>query len=1353
MTQVISRKLKSVLINVLLIGIMLSSNYTYSQLNDKFAFEYIDVSHGLSNNFVSKIITDEKGIVWFASEGGINIYDGKDFNILRPGSRYKGLQNENIETLFKDSKGKIWVGTKSGGLSCYDPQLDSFTNYNDLLFKDNNEVLPRITAIEEDKDGNIWIASWGNGVLVFSTKNNIIIHSFIESSRIADIVKDEYGNMWLSSYNHIYKYSYADKRLITLRRPIGTPMDLFMDTKRNILFLGSSDGLFRFNIDTYEINELEESIKLNFSAINSINIDAKDRMWVGSWSQGLFVSNTDQNVFEKFPLSPAYLKTSNYETVLDIFFDQYGITWIATGYGGVVKINPDNSIKYTTSSFTNNIGLPDNNIQSIFKDSFGNIWCGTWSGGIGYSTDGEYFKQLPGIEDLKVSCFFQSNDTVFVGTTNGIFIYDLKNPVAGPLFNILEINKIKAINIDSQKRLWVGTQQRGLYLYDYDIDKKLSEPIHFSPNVNQEGPLQSNRISAISEDQNGNLWIGTYNGLYLFNQKDSTFIRKDQPSLHEFPSVVFLSVFAQDIDTLWIGVPGGLLKVLNTDKTELIKSYNTSQGLKNDYITAVTMDNAGNIWMSNAAGLATLRRQDDVIINIKESGEQFYSMNINSFFNDGEKLFFGGSNGMLSFDPMQVNLTNQPPEIVFTGLRVDNREVNVGEEIDNNLVLTKSIGYTNHIELSYRVSVIALSFITTDYRGERDLHYYYRIKGLQDEWIDHGNNGEISFIGLGSGDYILEIKSTRDKINFGDVKEMKISITTPPWATSLAFVVYFAIAFAIILFIRQTAINRTRLESNLKMVKLTKEKEHDLYEAKLRFYTNVSHELRTPLTLIVSPISEILKDSNIKEGIRKRLNYIESNAKRLLDLINQLLDFRKADHGLLKLQVSEGDFTKFAENIFMSFNDYASSVKIQYRFACSNKDIPLTYDRDKMEIVLRNLLSNAFKFTPVNGTVAAVVESTETHCVIRIKDSGRGISKEYQDKVFDRFFQIEGDDSSKNIGTGIGLSLTKKIVELHQGVIEVKSKKGTEFIIKIPLGGQHFKQDDFMLELRKADIEDQFVEVTDQEIAAGDDTMVLENEIVTEKILVIDDNTDIRNYLETVFEEEYDVITAENGVQGKDIAEETIPDLIICDIMMPEMDGLEMTRILKSQISTSHIPIILLTAKTSKEHEIEGLNVDADDYIKKPFDVSVIKSRIASQLANRKKVRSYLLNKVRFEPDQKIEIVDFEEQFIDNAVKIVEEHLDDHLFDVPVLSDKLCMSQSTLYRKIKSLTGLSIAGFIRSVRLKKASEILLTEDQKLSAVAYMVGFNDYKYFKKSFTSQFGISPKEFQDEQRHKRSL
>ncbi len=1285
-------------------------------------------------------------MMWFACEGGLNRYDGKSFKILRPDERYQRLLNENIETLFIDSRENLWVGTKSGGISVYYQASDEFINLNEQIIAKKGAHVIRITEIIEDRDRDIWVGTWGLGLLKFSADNYQLTATYFNNNIIHDLELDSFNNLWVAPGNQLFKYSVDESRFIDTGIKVGVCQSLLYDSISEKLLIGSSKGLFEYDINTNEITEFAGSTRLGLRDLNTVNIDKKGRIWVGSWNQGMYVSSQDRTSFKKFNLIPGQPNNTNYETVLDIYIDDDGLIWVATGYGGVVKLSPKKSITHIINKFDNAINLPENNIQSIAKDSKGALWCGTWGGGIGYSKNLRSFEQLPGVEKGKVSCFLQLGDKMLAGTAWGLKFYDINSPQQGPIKKIYERDKVKSIYLDQAKRLWVGTQQNGLLLVSYeDHGDQLKTNLIESFSL-KSGSLESDRISQIIEDDQGNIWVGTYNGLYLLNPADTTFTRVEAIKGQQLPSVIVLSILPTSEGEIWLGMPGGLLKTQwNGKNLEIVKVFNSSMGLKNDYITAITIDPEQNIWLSNAAGIATVRKENDNIINLLGNQTDSYSMNINSCYNDGTRIFFGSASGLFYFDPLQVELSSEPPNLIFNQLKIDNKEVAVGQKINDRVILKNAITHTDAIELSYKESVASLGFIPDQFQNRENLTYYYRLVGLQDNWINNGNSSEVNFIGLDAGYFNLEVKCTWDNVHFSDISSMKILVSPPPWLSAWAYTIYAIIIIVLGFLINQFLVNRTKLEAKLAMAKLSEQKEHELTEAKLQFFTNVSHELRTPLTLITSPVSEILSDHKLAAELREKLTYIERNASKLLDLINQLIDFRKADQNELKLRVATGNFAPFFEEIFLSFKGYAETRGVHYDFQSETPDLQLTYDRDKMEVVICNLLSNAFKFTPKDGQINVSLKEDSDNCIITISDTGKGISKEYQEKIFNRFFQIRDSDSAKMVGSGIGLSLSQKIVELHHGEITVSSEleKGTTFTITIPKGFKHFEPETILQDFVHSEDINKYEPTAEIEDNEREESPLDETKI---NLLIIDDNKDIQTYLKTLFAGQgYHVTVAENGLEGKDIALEEVPDLIISDVMMPEMDGLELCKLLKNDIRTSHIPIILLTARTSTVHEVDGLDLGADDYVRKPFDTNVIKSRVATLLENREKVRNHLLNKVRFEPNTTNPIVDKEEKFIQDISEMIEKNMLNAEFGIESMSDDLCMSQSTLYRKIKSITGLSIAGFIRSIRLKKAAEMLISEDTKLSAIAYSVGFNDYKYFKRSFTEQFGLSPKTYRE--------
>jgi CheY-like chemotaxis protein/AraC-like DNA-binding protein len=543
---------------------------------------------------------------------------------------------------------------------------------------------------------------------------------------------------------------------------------------------------------------------------------------------------------------------------------------------------------------------------------------------------------------------------------------------------------------------------------------------------------------------------------------------------------------------------------------------------------------------------------------------------------------------------------------------------------------------------------------------------------------------------------------------------------------------------------------QARLEAKLRIAEIEKEKEHDLNEAKIAFFTNISHEFRTPLTLILSPITEMLGHSKIEPGTREKLILIENNANRLLNLINQLLDFRKSEHGLLNLNVERSDFISFAHEVFLSFKDVSRTKKIDYKFESEIDRALLLFDRDKMEIVLCNIISNAFKYSKSGGQIRVHIYLSEEYLKLEVLDNGIGLSLEDATKVFDRFYQVQSSQTAKMVGSGIGLAFTKNIVELHHGNIFVRSVPGKEtcFTTQLLLDNTHLKaQEPSPNEILHAINGKDYPEDIDPNWV-NQNSLEIDTDTKKETVLVVDDNDDIRKYLRSLLKDDYKVIEAENGLVGLAMAKSEQPDIIVSDIMMPEMDGITFCQEIKSQIVTSHIPIILLTARTSVVYEVNGLETGADDYVTKPFNPVIMKTRIHNILENRKKLRGYFLNRVRFEPDNQevAEGSSMDEAFIEKAIKLVSDNLANESFGVDLLMSDLCMSQSTLYRKLKSLTGLSITGFIRSVRLKKAAQMILNDDVKLSQVAFEVGFNDYKHFRLSFQHQFGCLPSDYKTE-------
>ncbi len=1293
--------------------------------------EYIDIEDGFASNYISRIVVDDQNVKWLASRGGLHRYNGRDVKVFKPRGRYQELSNQDIRALLVDSKGRIWVGTRSGGFAIYDPITDSFVNVSKLI--DPRQEIKRVVDILEDARGNFWVSVWGNGMYVLSDDGLSVLAHYSVTKTARDLEMDPSGNIWAVSINLITKYDPVEDRLVRYGVPIGAGSKLHYDHRTQQLLVGSIKGLYSFDPKTAELVELEEVMGVDLKGINSINVCDRGRIWVGSWTMGLHVSSTDRRGFQKISLLPSDQDNTDYETVLDIFFDENRTAWICTARGGIVKVRANDVVDHIANTFEKNIRLPDNNIMSLHIDENGGHWYGTWGGGAAYSPDGKEFEQLPGVGNIKIQAITPIYDKMAVSKVYGVTLHELngdwkKRKPPGEALSM----KVQDLFFDEERdEFWIGTQEHSLFVVDLATDPEMRNPIRIDQNA-------MNGVNQIIKGPNGHLWLGTNNGLYQSNPHRRSFVRVDLND--SFPSVIFITLAFDHDGKLWLGSPGGLIKARIVEgKPQVEKVYDSNDGLRNDFITAVGVDSDNNVWLGTPAGVATVQQGSDVAMSINSLNGS--SINMRALSIAKGKLYFGTRKGVFAFEPEDISLTTEAPKVVYEWIRIDNDVVQVDEEINGRVLMDVAPNYLSSLQLTHRESVLTLGYAAIDYGDPAEISYSYRIAGLSDEWIDNGNSTEITLVRPAAGKYTMEVRASKNRLDFGEISTIDIRVLPAPWLSTWAISCYVLLAIGITLVIIRFILSRARLQSSLELAHVSKVKEQELSEAKLRFFTNISHELRTPLTLIVSPVSEMLNNSKVSKDIKQRLEYVEKNAGRLLDLINQLLDFRKADVGELQLRVASGNFIPFAREIFMSFKDYAKMEGLTYKFETDVKTLDLTFDRDKMEVVLCNLLSNAFKATEKGGNIKMKVKDGSDEILIAVVDDGIGISQEYQSKIFNRFFQIQDTESIKIVGSGIGLSLTHRIVELHGGSIEVTSEpgQGAEFAVRMPKGNAHFSKDAIVVDSNEAE------DIGNYQLKPEGPTTNSDGQ--KESILVVDDNADIRNYLQTLLADDgYEISAAGDGKEALDQIEKIMPDLIVSDVMMPEVDGLELCRQIKSDLRTSHIPVILLTARSSTVHEVSGLKHGADDYIRKPFDASVVKTRISSLLDNRKKVRTNLLNKIRFEPSADLQVENADDKFIKDFSEFIEQNLDSSDIDIVQIADQFHMSQSTLYRKLKSMTGMSITGFIRSIRLKKGAELLVSSDLKLSAVAYSVGFNDYKYFKKTFTEQFGLSPRDYRSE-------
>lgn len=1312
-----------------------------SQENDiNYVIDFITTKQGLSHNYVSSIVSDDLNMKWIGTENGITKFNGYDFEYIKPSDEFKGLLNENIEVLFMDSESNLWIGTKSGGLSYFDIKNNQVKNFNYLIDLANEGDL-RVTALSQDEEGNIWIGTWQNGVFVMDFKNEKLNKHYSSNQAIYAITKDFNNNMWFSDGTRFNYYNALDEKLtvININNQI---TDILPDSSRNKVWIassGSNTKLYGFNFKTNSLDSLETGVKSNFS--KKLSLDKYKRLWIGTWGKGVYRSNEDLSSFDKIELTSESSEkiSGNYNIILNVHHDRNNVTWLATAHGGLVKLLEGNGFENAKKRIKDSELKGHLNCTTVFRNK-NDLFLGTLNG-LYFGSDFSKLSLMEKIGNIKVNTLYEKDQKLYIGTADGFHVYDLVSNKL--IFNSSILNNVKITSffIDDDI-IFIGTQQQGLAAVKLENISQSDAYVLYSENISDEQKIESNRITDIKKDQNNNIWVSSYNGLHLFDRYKKSFIHQSKLLDSNLPSVIINSFDVRG-NYLWLATPNGLIKLFyNNNKLQIEKIITQKDGLNSDFICSLTFDENSNLWLSTHTELVRYNDFDNTIISYGEiNGVKSTSFNNKSYFNfNNELIYFGGIDNITYFNPYKIKDFNSVPEVIFANLKVNNEIIQFKP---GNSILDKNFSYAKKINLTHKEDFFSTRFVVNDYLGQLNIKYRYHLEGYHSNWIDLQNRNEINFAGLSPGNYTLKVQASRDNQNWSNPHSLEIELLSSPWISPLAMVIYLILIFAILYYLIRSNNDKLKLKNSLEIARIDKEKEMELSEAKLNFFTNISHEFRSPLTLIISPLKELLEDEDLPPKVAKNLNYIDKNTNRLLNLINQLLDFRKADHGLLKLDVSQGNFVRFSKEVHLYFKEAAKAKNIKFIFHAEQEQILFPFDRNKMEIVLCNLLSNAIKYTEFGGKIVMKVDSDSGFCIISIEDSGIGMNPEDMKRIFDRFFQIKSANTARLVGSGIGLSFSKKIIELHHGNIKVKSEVdvGTEFIIYLSMDPKLYEGSVNKNYLKSDNIKGYVL---------NDMSNPVKNLNIDGKehsILIIDDNLDILNYLKDILSDSYSIIQADNGNSGFDKASSEIPDLIISDVMMPGKDGITLCKELKSQITTSHIPIILLTARSSSVYEIEGLKTGADDYITKPFNAKIIKARIESLLENREKLRSHLLNKVRFEPaslDGENDL-DTENAFINRALLLVENNLDNSLFGIETMMDDLNMSQSTLYRKIKSLTGLSLSAFIRSVRLKKAANLILHSDLNLSQIAYEVGFNDYKYFKISFKKQFDCLPSKYKE--------
>lgn len=1337
----------------------------------------LGIEQGLSNNYVVSITQDKQGFLWFATEEGLNKFDGTRFITYYKNDlphNNQGITGNELNRVYADSKRPIiWIATQRDGLNAYNYDEQTFTAYQHNPENPHSLITNDVTDISPStqNDDGLWVSTYYRGIEYLNINNGQFTHynrstvPSLPSNQTWTVLDGGDNNLYIGHVGSGFSiFSLKDKSVKNFQNETGNPTSLpgndvfciIKDANGNI-WLGTNNGLALYNAAndnfiTFRNNKNDKYATL-CSRILSIRQLKDNRLWIASELNGIAILNLKQGMFlSPEELSIEYIQEGDDSRSLSnasarcIFQDSFDNIWIGTWGGGINFISSKPPL-FTTLSYSpipNNENSLNNKVaSSLCMDRQGRIWIGTDGGGINVF-EGEkriaiYKKEsgdipsnfiLASLQDSKGNLWFGSYQ-------GGISYYDSRNRRFRSISLMGQSNlDVRTIYEDAQHNIWVG-YSGGIVVLN-PLTMKIIQ--HYNTDNSE---LHSDFIRSIAQDEKGRFWIGTFGdglGIYTPNlQKIKTFTQRDG-----FCSNTINQIIQDKQKRMWIGTGEGLVCFLSTDELNY-KTYQRKDGLINTNICAITEDKKGNIWFSNNKGISCYVTNKGCFYNYDHSDDvpagSFSSSCVTQSKNG--QIYFGSINGVCCFNP-DITMNEQPaPAAVVTEMKILGRLSNLE---NNDMIINLSKG--QNVELSHAQNSFGLTFNVQNYSLVNQVEYVYMLKGLENSWYTVNENNSVTFRNIPPGKYEFLIKARIHNQKWPEeATSLTIRINPPLWLTWWAKLIYILVSISITYLILHAYKKKLDLESLYTLEKKNHEQEQELNQERLRFYTNITHELRTPLTLILGPLEDMQKEASLPAKQAQKLSVIHQSALRLLNLINQILEFRKTETQNKKLCVSKGNIAPLIYEIGLKYKELNQNTKIDFRIQIEKEEMFLFFDKEIITIVLDNLISNAIKYTE-QGCVTLSLHQTMRNEVayteIKVSDTGYGISAEALPHIFDRYYQESGKHQAS--GTGIGLALVKNLVTLHEGEIRAESiqNEGSTFYISL-------LTDNIYPNALHADSTEPVQEEMNQntELEYSQETTLDTSKPI---LLIVEDNEEIQKYIVESFTDSFEVITANNGEEGKQQALSRIPDIVVSDIMMPVMDGITLCKQLKDDVRTSHIPIILLTAKDSLQDKEEGYEVGADSYLTKPFSASLLRSRINNLLDSRKKLVAQF--QAQSTPGSQIDLSEkriviaealskLDNEFIEKITLLIEENLSSEKIDINYLSDKMCMSGSTLYRKMKALTGLSTNEYIRKVKMENAERLLLEGKFNISEIAYKVGMNSTGYFRQCFKEEFGLSPSDY----------
>lgn len=1313
-------------------------------------FKHLGISDGLAQLSIMSIYQDELGRMWFGTQEGISVYDGNRIVNLQPGNNvYEAshlIRNHNNH-IVGDRDGNILINSDFA-LIKYNIRTQEFV-----------KIRESSTRVLKENKGKVWVGV-SDSVFIWNSKTKQLDLQFtIPSSmlRLTDIHIDSSGKCWIGSMNGLY-----------IRNSDGTfdavlddedVYSIFEDSKYNTWIGSRMNGLYRRDIRGQICHFKNDPLNSSSLASNQVRQIAEDNygnIWIGTFN-GLNKYNSTSNSFEAFKRSPLS-GSLTHSSVFPIFKDKQGTMWIGTYYGGVNYFNPETDF---FSVYTDNPSREDclnyNFVGQMVEDKDHNLWICTEGGGLNFfNRTTRKFKYYIRKDDeagnaiahnnLKAIAYSEKYNKMYIGThTGGLSILDLKTSrFYNPLYEDSNYAKDVGDRIN-RMQIWndllIFTTDIGMYTMDMETQK--------ITRFRKDKHLFSNTCFTV--DKQGFIWIASGPDIWRINLTDTNQYERFQVD-NNMPGTDRVSQIVEDKKgRVFFSTLGAGLFCLTPERS-LIHYTAQNSHLPSNYCYEVALSALDQIIITGDKGITFFDPQRETF-RIVERGTALPLAGLNSgcgvlACSNGE-IFVGGTNGMVSFFEQQLFNISKEYNLYFSDLYINNSLVRAG---DGNDVLNSALSYTKQIELAHDQNNLIFNFATNNYVSTfKEANYEYRLEGFEDKWMN-AENYFISYTNLNSGKYKLVIRELQydPDIETQQIITMDVIIHSPWYASWWAYTLYLILLVSILYSFYKFKRSELQMENSLMLERKEKESIEKLNQAKIQFFSNISHEFRTPLTLILSQLELLLQSGSLAPSVYNKLLKVYKNSSQMLNLIGELLDFRKLEAGHLHLRVVELNLVGFINDIYMSFSEYAKAKDITYDFLHSSDRIDVWCDPKQMQKVIYNLLSNAFKFVNKNGTVEIVLEEKEQEVIIKVIDNGDGIPKESLSKIFDSFYQAANSESSQGYtsGTGIGLTLSKSIVELHHGTIAVQSSLdyGTIFTVTLLKGCEAFSETEIVnrscesLSLKEVPL---LSSPIDEETSEGSEDIETVSPKERYKILLVEDNEDILQVLKSLFSPSYEVMTAVNGKDGWEKVSEFMPDIVVSDIMMPEMSGTELCMKLKSDFNLCHIPVVLLTALSSEEQNIEGLKRGADDYVCKPFKAKVLYARCNNLLRN----RIILQKKFSEQKDFDVHTLasnPMDQKFLDQINDIIERNLDNQEFDITNLAKDLGLSRSSLYTKFKALTGMTPNEFVLNSKLKKAAHIIENNaGMQIAEISEKLGFGSPRYFTRCFKAQFGMTPADY----------